>query len=163
MRFRRPQVRRPSGPAEVAYVPVDPRGAIDGPLDPALLSVRAGLAAHRRRLWIRRIVRRAWLALAAILVAELVLWTVARFVPLEWAPIAGAAIPIVGAVALLVAVVRARPSLGETALAVDMEAHLGDRVSSALELAVGFPASAGPATEAVEAEGGPAADAEADR
>ena len=144
------------------YVPVDPRSAIDGPLDPALLSVRAGLAAHRRRLWMRRIVRRAWIALAAVIIAELVLWTVARFVPLDWAPIAGAAIPIAGAVGLLVAVVRARPSLGETALAVDMEAHLGDRVSSALELAVGLPASAGPAMEPAE-DGSEPAGSGADR
>ena len=107
--------------------------------------MRSGLAAHRRRLWLRRIVRRTWIALAAILVAELVLWTVARFVPLEWAPLMGAAIPVVGALALLVAVVRARPTIGETAIAVDVEGRLGDRVSSALELAVGFPASAGPA------------------
>src|SRR4029079_9791414 len=62
--------------------------------------------------------------------------------------------------------VGARPSLGETALAVDAEGGLGDRVSSALELAVGFPASAtaladeaaieiandGPFDEAVEAD-----------
>ena len=45
------------------------------------------------------------------------------------------------------AAVRARPSLGETALAVDARGALGDRVSSALELAVGFPASAGPADD----------------
>ena len=95
----------------------------------------------------RRIVRRTWIALAAILVAELVLWTFARFVPLEWAPFLGAAIPVVGLLALLVAVVRARPTVGETAIAVDVEGRLGDRVSSALELAVGFPASAGPAAD----------------
>ncbi len=81
------------------------------------------------------------------MVAELVLWTVARFVPIEWAPVAGAAIPVIGAMGLLIAVVRARPSLGETALALDTEGRLGDRISSALELAVGFPASAGPAAE----------------
>ena len=57
----------------------------------------------------------------------------------RWAPVVGAAIPIVGALGWLVAVVRARPSLGETALAVDAEGRLGDRVSSALELAVGVP------------------------
>ena len=60
------------------------------------------------------------------------------------APVIGAAIPVVIALALLVAAVRCRPSLGEAALAVDAEAGLGDRVSSALELAVAFPASAGP-------------------
>ncbi len=89
VRIRRPSPRGRSQAAEAAYVPVDPRGVIDGPLDPVLLAVRSGLASHRRRLWIRRIVRRSWLALAAVLVAELVLWTVARFVPIEWAPIVG--------------------------------------------------------------------------
>ena len=102
----------------------------------------------------------------AVVVAEAVLWTLARFIPLEAAPVIGAAIPIIGVLALLVAVVQARPSLGETALAVDAEGRLGDRVSSALELAVGFPASAtppaddasldvpheGPFDEAVEAD-----------
>ena len=92
-------------------------------------------------------VRRAWIALAAVVVAEAVLWTLARFIPLEAAPVIGAAIPVIGVLALLVAVVQARPSLGETALAVDAEGGLGDRVSSALELAVGFPASATPPAE----------------
>ena len=100
---------------------------------------------HRRRLWLRRIVRRAWVALAVLAVAEAILWTIARFFPLEAAPVIGVAIPVLVALGLLVAIVRARPSLGETALAVDMEGGLGDRVSSALELAVAFPASAGPA------------------
>ncbi len=89
--------------------------------------------------------RRTWLALAGIAIAELVLWTVARVVPLPWAPTAAMAIPVFGALVLLVAVVRARPSLGETALAVDGEGHLGDRVSSAMELAAAFPDAAGPA------------------
>ena len=72
------------------------------------------------------------------------LWTLARFVPLPSALLVGAAIPIVGLLGWLVAGVRSRPSIGETALAVDAEGGLGDRVSSALELAVGFPDSAGP-------------------
>ena len=90
----------------------------------------------------------------------------ARFVPHRGAPIVGAAIPIVGLLVLLVAVVRARPSLGETALAVDVEGGLGDRVSSALELAVGFPASAAPPAEGVDLDATTAATddaAEADR
>ena len=45
-------------------VPLDPRLAIDGPLDPALEAIRSALQPHRRRLWLRRIVRRAWMALA---------------------------------------------------------------------------------------------------
>ena len=40
-------------------------------------------------------------ALAAIVVAELLLWTVARFVPLEFAPVIGVAIPVVGLIALI--------------------------------------------------------------
>ena len=128
------------------YVPADPRAVLSGPLDPSLLAVRSGLASPRRRLWARRIVRRFWLALAAVFVAELVLWTVARLLPIEWAPQVAVAIPVVGALGLLVAAVQARPSIGETALALDGEAHLGDRVSSALELAVAFPESAGPDT-----------------
>ena len=38
-----------------------------------------------------------------------------------------------------IAGIRARPGIGETALAVDVEGRLGDRISSALELAVGVP------------------------
>ena len=117
---------------------------LTGPLDPALVAVRAGLASHRRRLWLRRLVRRGWIALAVVVVAELVLWTLARFVPLPSALLVGAAIPVVGLLGWLVAGVRSRPSIGETALAVDAEGGLGDRVSSALELAVAFPDSAGP-------------------
>ena len=134
--------RGPAGPAPV--VPADPAAVLTGPLDPALVAVRAGLASHRRRLWLRRLVRRGWIALAVVVVAELLLWTLARFVPLPSALLVGAAIPIVGLLGWLVAGVRSRPSIGETALAVDAEAGLGDRVSSALELAVGFPDSAGP-------------------
>ena len=126
-------------------VPADPRLVIDGSLDPSLTSVLGALGPYRQRLWIRRIVRRTWLALAAILIAELVLWTLARFIPITWAPVAALVIPAIGILAWLVAIVRARPGIGETALAVDGEGQLGDRVSSALELATAFPASAGPA------------------
>ncbi|HEU5202746.1 MAG TPA: hypothetical protein VFU17_00475, partial [Candidatus Limnocylindrales bacterium] len=131
-------------------VPPDPRSAVAWPLDPALVAIRAGLVPHRRRLWLRRIVRRAWIAVAAVLAAELVLWTVARFVAIEYAPLIAVAIPVIGLVALIGAAIQARPSIGETALAVDAEGRLGDRVSSALELAVAYPAAAGPG-EIVEA------------
>ena len=80
MRIRSPfriPARRRSDPAPV--VPPDPRSAVAGPLDPPLVAMRAGLVPHRRRLWLRRIVRRTWIAVAAVIVAELVLWTVARF------------------------------------------------------------------------------------
>ena len=72
---------------------------LHGPLDPDLDAVRVELRPHRRRLWARRIVRRTWIALAVLVVAEAVLWTVARFVPLEMAPVIGATIPIVIALA----------------------------------------------------------------
>ena len=136
--------------APLSVVPPDPRAVLDGPLDPALLTLRGGLAVHRRRLWFRRIVRRAWIALAALAIAEAALWTVARFIALESAPLIGLTIPVASGLVLLVATVRARPTIGETALAVDGEGGLGDRVSSALELAVGFPASATPAGEEVD-------------
>ncbi|MFL5716620.1 MAG: hypothetical protein ACJ77V_03465 [Chloroflexota bacterium] len=134
-------------------MPPDPRASLSGPLDPTLESIRGELGGHRTRLWLRRIVRRAWVAGAAIAVAEAILWTIARFVPLEAAPVIAVTIPIVVALILLIAVLRARPSIGETALAVDVEGRLGDRVSSALELAVGFPASATPPAEDVDLDG----------
>ena len=70
-----------------AVVPPDPlavarRAARPGPRPAA----RAALLPHRRRLWLRRLVRRGWIALAAVVVAELVLWTLARFVPLRARP-----------------------------------------------------------------------------
>ena len=137
---------RAGGPPPV--IPPDPKLVLQGPLDPALGALRSSLAPHRRRLWTRRIVRRTWIALAVVATAEAALWTVARFIPLEAAPIVGVSIPIVVALVLLLAAAQARPSLGETALAVDAEGHLGDRVSSALELAVGFPGSSGPPSDA---------------
>lgn len=134
-------------------IPPDPRFALQGvALDPALDALRSSLAPHRRRLWFRRIVRRAWIALAAIAIGEAALWTVARFLPIEFAPVIGAAIPVVVLLALVAATMVARPSVGETALAVDVEGGLGDRVSSALELAVGYPASATPPGEDLDLE-----------
>ncbi len=126
-----------------ALVPADPQSIVDGPLDPELERLRASLLPHRRRLWVRRIVRRAWIALAAVVAAELVLWIAARFVPIELAPTFGASIPVLGLAALLVAAVRALPSLGETALALDSEGRLGDRLTSALALAAMLPGAAG--------------------
>ncbi len=101
---------------------------------------------HRRRLWLRRIVRRTWIALAVLLRSP------------SWpsGPSPGSSRSRSRrCVAALIPLARrrrlarrrssaSRPSLGETALAVDAEGRLGDRVSSALELAVAFPASAGP-------------------
>ena len=83
-RLRRPGVLRPtSGGPTAALIPPDPRGLTDGPLDPALLGIRAELAGHARRLWLRRIVRRLWIAAAAALAAEAALLIIARAVPIE--------------------------------------------------------------------------------
>ena len=89
-----------------------------------ILAIRSALAPFRRRLWLRRSVRRAWRVLAAVLIAEAVLWTIARIVPFERAPWVALALPIVGLLLLAVLVLRARPSIGEAALAVDAEAGL---------------------------------------
>src|SRR3954449_8854345 len=135
--------RRPA-PDAAAYVPADP-ASLGVALDPALVELRSGLAAHRRRLWLRRSVRRAWYVLAVLMVAELVLAIAQRVFALEQAPLVAAALPILGLLALLVLVVRARPTLGETALAVDAEGGAGDALASALAFAGADPASAGPA------------------
>ena len=47
-----------------------------GPLDPGARGIRAHLRPHRRRLWLRRIVRRAWLVGGTVVVAEAVLFAV---------------------------------------------------------------------------------------
>ena len=80
---------------------------------------------------------------AAILVAELVLWTVARFIPITWAPVGGAVIPAIGVLGLRVAVVRARPDRRDRARG--RRRGLSAIASPTLELATAFPASAGPA------------------
>ncbi len=134
----------------------DPRAVLSGPLDPALLAIRADLRPYRRRLWLRRIVRRAWLVAAAVLVAEVVVFTLARIIPVELLPTIAAAIPVMGLVGLVWLAGLARPTLGETALAIDAEAHLGDRVASALALAVSFPELAAPATETASRDDDPA-------
>ncbi|HSO30340.1 MAG TPA: hypothetical protein VLS28_10585, partial [Candidatus Sulfomarinibacteraceae bacterium] len=146
LRRRRAGSAAPSEPP-VFHVPLDPWLVLAGPLDPELDRIRVALRPHRRRLWTRRIVRRAWIAAAAVAVAELGLWTAARFVPLEAAPAIGAAIPVLGLAALAAAAIRARPTVGETAIGVDREGGLGDRVASALALAVAVPAASGPAGE----------------
>src|SRR5687767_15541362 len=100
-RFHIPLVRRASAaPVGGAVIPPDPRQHLAGEMDPAIDALRASLAPHRRRLWLRRMVRRAWMALAGVVIVEALLWTVARFFPLEAAPVIGAAIPIIGVLAL---------------------------------------------------------------
>ena len=72
-----------------------------------------------------------------------------RLLPLEHAPLVALALPVVGLLVLLVLVVRARPTLGETALAVDAEGGAGDAVASALAFAgVDARPTAGPAAGA---------------
>jgi hypothetical protein len=126
------------------FVPIDPRAALSGALDPDLLAIRRLLRPFGRRLWLRRVVRRTWLVLAAVVLAELTLWALARVLPLEAAPTVAVALPILGALILLALAVASRPSLGEAAMAVDREGGLGDRAASALALAVAFPDAAGP-------------------
>ncbi len=127
-----------------AFVPADP-ASLGLVLDPALMEIRAELAAHRRRLWLRRSVRRAWYVAAGVAVAELLLAIAQRMLPIEQAPLVALAIPVAGLLVLLVLVVRARPTLGETALAVDSEGGAGDAVASALAFASAMPETAGPA------------------
>jgi hypothetical protein len=104
-------------------------------LDPTLVAIRSGLPPFRRRLWLRRIVRDATWVVAAIVGLELFLALAARVAPLEWAWSVALAIPIVGIVAVAIDAVRVRPTLAETALALDGEQGLRDRISSALEIA----------------------------
>ena len=149
MRFPRPSLpvalrRAGDRPVRDAVVaPPDPR-SLGTPIDPLLESIRADLRPHLRRLWVRRIVRRAWLVAGAVLVAEVGLFAIARVVPIEILSALALAIPIVGLVILVGLAAAARPRIGETAIAVDAEAHLGDRVASSLALAAAFPDYAGP-------------------
>src|SRR5262245_40541477 len=148
----RPTFRRPRQATDTALTaPPDPR-TVAAPLDPLLESIRSGLRPHLRRLWLRRIVRRAWLVAGVVAAVEVGLFLFARFVPIEFVAPLAIAIPIVGLVVLLVLAAGARPRLGETAIAVDAEGHLGDRVASALALAAAFPSMAGPPAGDVEVE-----------
>ncbi|HEX5828621.1 MAG TPA: hypothetical protein VFY23_13935, partial [Candidatus Limnocylindrales bacterium] len=133
--------RRATSTAPETFVPADP-ATLGVTLDPALAELRAGLASHRRRLWMRRIIRRGWYVLAAVAVAALVLAVAQRVWPLEGAGLVAAAIPVLGLLVLLVLAVRARPSLGETALAVDAESGDGDAIASALAFAAAMPETA---------------------
>ena len=149
--------RRSGAAARSGLVPRDPVGRAGGPVEPTILAIRSALAPFRRRLWLRRAVRRTWWVVAALLIAEAVLWTIARIVPFERAPYVALALPIAGLLLLAVLVLRARPSIGEAALAVDAEAGLRDRVSSALALAPSSPTMA----DAPEAADDPAPEAPA--
>ncbi|HSK94742.1 MAG TPA: hypothetical protein VLA76_11895, partial [Candidatus Angelobacter sp.] len=96
------------GPGDLKpVVPDDPARVLEAPIDRSLLSIRSGLVPHRRRLWIRRIARRTWIALAVVAVAELVLWGIARVTPVEQAPVIAVSIPVVVLMGLLAAVIHA--------------------------------------------------------
>ncbi|MEO8273100.1 MAG: hypothetical protein ABI620_03455, partial [Chloroflexota bacterium] len=148
-RIRRPRLsmrapwRGRAGDDSAQFVPVDPRVAIPGELHPDLVAIRRLLRPHGRRLWLRRIVRRAWIVIAVAATTELLLWTGARFFPLEIAPTLAAIIVALAGLALIVLAGASRPSMGETAMAVDREGGLGDRAASSLALAVAFPQTAG--------------------
>ena len=122
--------------------------SLDGPLDPELLAVRRRAAAAPRPTVAaparppRRGSRSPRSSSRSSSCGR-----VARFVPLPSAPVIGAASRSSARSPGSSPASAHDRRLGETALAVDAEAGLGDRVSSALELAVAFPASAGPATE----------------
>ncbi|MDP9244737.1 MAG: hypothetical protein M3O77_06610, partial [Chloroflexota bacterium] len=166
LRARRRGRSRDDSAAAALFVPVDPRTVIAGELDPDLLSIRRLLRPFGRRLWFRRIVRRTWIVVAGVAIAELALWTLARFMPLELAPTLAAIIGAFGGLALLVLAVASRPSLGEIAIAVDREGGLGDRAASALALAVAFPEVAGvpaPDDQLADVASTAPADADAER
>ncbi len=85
--------RRRSRHAAPSVIPIDPRLVLDGPLDPDLEEIRSALRPQRRRLWLRRIVRRTWLVGVGVAAWEVVLFGVARMVPLEILPSLAIAIP----------------------------------------------------------------------
>ena len=153
--FRRklhPPSSRRSGPSRPVFqVPEDPRRLISGPLDPELERLRIDLRPHRRRLWIRRLVRRTWLALVATVGIELVVFLAGRIWPIEGLGAIAATVPILALVVLALVCGRARPSLGETAIAVDREGRLGDRIATALALGGAIPEAAGPPSAEEEA------------
>ena len=106
LRRARPTAEHPA----VSMIPGDP-AKLGVELDPALVSLRAGLVRHRRRLWLRRAVRRAWYVLAAVAAILLAFAIAMRIAPLEWAPQVALAVPIIGMLVLLGLVARARPSI----------------------------------------------------
>ena len=84
-----------------ARPPADPRLLVQGPLDPAIEAIRADLRPHRRRLWLRRIVRRAWLVLGATVVAEAALFALRGSFRSRSCLRSRSALPLVGLLALL--------------------------------------------------------------
>ena len=128
-----------------ALVPPDPAAGAR-PLDPSMAAIRSGLSAHRRRLWLRRVVRRAWTIATTLAIAEAALALAQRAFPIEAAPAIAVGLPVAAVGAMLMAAAMVHPSLGETALAVDAEARTGDAVASALAFAAREPVTAGKAS-----------------
>ncbi|MEX0626138.1 MAG: hypothetical protein WD402_06310, partial [Chloroflexota bacterium] len=92
------------------------------------------LRSLRRRLWLRRSVRVAGIALAAALGGIALVQLVARTVALEIAPWLMAAVAAVALVAWAVVSWRLRPSLTDAARGADAELALRERLGTALEL-----------------------------
>src|SRR3954468_2170952 len=139
--------RRTARPPQNTYVPADPVRAGTGPMDPTLGRIRSGLVPHRRRLWFRRIVRPAWLVAAGIAIGVLTVALLQRLFPLPSAMLYAVAIPVLGLLALLVAAVRIRPTIGKTAIAVDAEGGTGDGLASALAFATAMPTTTVPSQD----------------
>ena len=88
----------------------------------------------RRRLWLRRSVRVAGIALATALGGITLVQLAARTVALEFAPWLMAAVAAVAIVAWAVVSWRSRPSLTDAARGADAELALRERLGTALEL-----------------------------
>src|SRR4051794_15804775 len=118
-----------------SFLPTEPILDSSVRQDEDLTALWRGLAAYRRRLWLRRIVRRSWIAVAVVALAELGLVIAARLRPIESELAVAAGIPVIAIAALLVVAARIRPGVAETAIAVDAEGRIGDRLGSALAFA----------------------------
>ena len=148
MRLRMPRLcARLAAPVDPAIVPADPR-ARRRPARSIRISSRSGRACgHRRRLWIRRIVRRAWIvASRGRWSRRSACWWLARLVPDRGAAVAPDRRSRSSAVA---ACLFARRPLPADASArrrsrVDAEGASRRPVASALALASAFPDIAGP-------------------
>src|SRR3954462_403797 len=108
-------------------------------LDPELVALTRRLRPFRRRLWFRRIVRDGVRIGAFVASGLLILAVIARLIPFEWLGAAAMGVVVAGSVALVIDAIRVRPTLAESALAIDSEDGLNDRVSTALALAKSSP------------------------
>ena len=99
----------------------------------------------------------------AVAAAEVGLFAFARLVPIEILPTSRSRSRSSAWSSCWDSPAAARPRIGETALAVDAEGHLGDRVASALALAAAFPAYAGPVGVATSTTTRPVDDADGGR